>query len=95
MEFEWDARKAKGNLRKHGGSCDEARTVFGDRFSKPIHDPLHSDEEDRFVIIGESHRERLLVVVFTERGERIRILSARAASRSERIEHEEEIDDEA
>ena len=58
--------------------------MFGDPLSSTIHDPLHSDEEDRFVTLGESHRRRLLVVVFTDRGVRIRIISARVASRRDK-----------
>jgi hypothetical protein len=89
--FEWDARKAKQNLKKHGVSFEEATTVFGDPLSRTIADPLHSIDEDRFVILGESHALRLLVVVFTERGENIRIISARNATRRERRDYEEEI----
>jgi uncharacterized DUF497 family protein len=86
VEFEWDAAKARANLRKHGVSFDEATTVFGDPLARTIYDPLHSDEEHRFVIIGESHARELLVVVFTDRERKIRIISARAATgRKERI----------
>jgi len=66
--FEWDERKAKQNIRKHGVSFEEAATVFGDQFSITIYDPLHSEDEDRFVILGMSNKNRLLVVVHTERG---------------------------
>jgi uncharacterized DUF497 family protein len=89
IEFEWDRRKARSNLKKHGVSFDEASTVFGDPLARTIHDPLHSDDEDRFVILGESHLRRLLVVVFVDRGERIRILSAREPTRRERRDYEE------
>jgi uncharacterized DUF497 family protein len=89
MDFEWDRDKAKKNQKKHGVSFDEASTVFADPLSSTIHDPLHSDEEDRYVILGESNRKRLLVVVFTDRDDRIRIISARTATRKEREDYEE------
>jgi len=87
--FEWDVKKARANVRKHRVPFEEAATVFGDALSITIPDPLHPKEEERYVIIGRSHRERTLVVVHTERGERIRIISARTASRGERIQYEE------
>lgn len=87
--FEWDPKKARRNLNAHGVSFDEASTAFGDPLSRTICDPLHSEREDRFVLIGESLRGRLLVVVHTERGERIRIISARLATNKERRRHEE------
>ena len=86
---EWDERKAKRNLARHGVSFEEAATVFGDPLSITIDDPLHSDREDRFVIIGQSTQHRLLVVVHVERGERIRIISAREATLKERHDYEE------
>ena len=61
--FEWDPNKARRNLKIHGVSFDEACTAFKDTLSSTIHDPLHSDEEDRFILIGNSSRNRLLVVV--------------------------------
>ena len=88
LTFEWDDHKAKQNLKKHSVSFEEASTVFGDPLARTIPDPLHSDGEDRFVQIGESLGLKLLVVVFSEREERIRIISARVASRRERKEHE-------
>jgi uncharacterized protein len=90
LEFEWDNRKASRNIKKHGVSFEEATTVFGDTLSRTIPDPLHSEDEDRFVIIGGSVRRRLLVVVFTERQEKIRIISARLATRRERKDYEED-----
>jgi uncharacterized protein len=87
--FEWDASKAKLNLRKHGVSFEEASTVFLDSLARTIHDRLHSEEEDRFVNLGESQLRRLLVVVFTDRGDRIRIISARVATRRERRDYEQ------
>jgi hypothetical protein len=89
LAFEWDERKAKQNLKKHGVSFEEVSTVFGDPLSRTIHDPLHSEEEDRFVTLGESQRRRLLVVAFTDRDDKIRIISARVASRAERKDYEE------
>lgn len=89
LVFEWDDRKAKQNIKKHGVSFEEASTVFADPFAVTIHDPLHSDEEDRYVTLGQSQQRRLLVVVFTDRDDRIRIISARAATRRERRDYEE------
>ena len=87
--FEWDPNKAKENLTIHGVSFDEASTVFRDALSLAIYDPLHSEEEDRFVLIGNSHKDRLLVVVHTERGDKLRLISARKASKKERKQYEE------
>ena len=87
--FEWDPKKAKENLEIHGISFDEASTAFGDTLSLAIYDPLHSDEEDRFVLIGNSYRNRLLVVVHTERTDRVRLISARKATKKERKQYEE------
>ncbi len=86
--FEWDRNKAKRNLKIHGVSFEEASTTFGDPFSLTIYDPLHSNTEDRFVLIGTSHKNRLLVVVHTERGDNIRIISARKATKNERHYYE-------
>ena len=89
LEFEWDHAKAKRNIKKHGVSFEEAKTVFADPLSLTIHDPEHSDEEDRYVILGESNRRRLLVVVFTDRADKIRIITASVATRQERKKYEE------
>jgi uncharacterized DUF497 family protein len=89
LEFEWDADKAKTNLKKHGVSFEEASSVLGDPHALTIPDPLHSEEEDRFITLGESHRRRILVVVSTDRGNKIRIISARVATRQERKKYEE------
>ena len=89
LEFEWDLRKAELNLKEHGVSFDEATTVFCDTLSITIADPDHSDSEDRFVDIGMSHRGQLLVVSYTERRGRIRIISARLPTRAERKSYEE------
>jgi uncharacterized DUF497 family protein len=89
LNFEWDDKKAKSNAKKHGARFEEASTVFADGLSLTIQDPAHSQVEDRFVTIGSSYRGRLLVVVHTERGDNIRIISARRASRRERKSYEE------
>jgi uncharacterized protein len=89
LNFEWDANKAKSNLGKHGISFEEASTIFADPRSLTILDPMHSDLENRFITLGTSHRGKLLVVVHTERGNNIRIISARVASRRERRNYEE------
>jgi hypothetical protein len=84
LEFEWDDEKAESNLAKHGVSFDEASTVFLDRLSVTILDPLHSEEENRFVLLGESCLGRILVVVHMERGDNIRIISVREATHREK-----------
>ena len=87
--FEWDPDKATHNKQKHNVTFDEAQTVFEDPLSVTVFDPLHSDDEDRFVIIGLSGKNRLVVVSFTDRDERLRIISARVASKRERNQYEE------
>lgn len=89
MEFEWNPRKAAENLRKHKVSFLEAATVFGDFLSATAPDPEHSVEECRYITIGFSNRGRLLMVAHSERHERIRIISARTLTRSERKAYEE------
>ena len=89
IKFEWDPRKARRNLRKHGIEFDEASTVFADTLSISIPDPSHSEDEERWVTMGLSNRRRLLVVVHTEEGEMIRIINARTADRLERRKYEE------
>ena len=88
--FEWDPIKARQNIGAHGISFDEASTAFRDPLSRTIDDPLHCEGEDRFVLIGHSIRGRLLVVIHTERGDRIRIISARLATSKERLKYEED-----
>jgi uncharacterized DUF497 family protein len=87
--FEWDTQKAKKNLKIHGISFDEASTSFSDSLSLTIYDPLHSVDEERFIMIGNSRKNRLLVIVHTERGDKIRIISARRATKRERMQYEE------
>jgi len=89
LDFQWDENKARTNLAKHGVSFDEATTVFADPLSLTIPDPAHSQMEDRLIVLGHSHQRKLLVVVHTERGDSIRIISARRASRRERTTYEE------
>ena len=86
--FEWDPEKAKRNLEIHGVSFDEASTAFGDTPSLTIYDPLHSEDEDRFILIGNTYKNRLIVVVHTARGNRIRIISARKTTKKEREYYE-------
>jgi len=90
MEFIWDPRKAAVNLRKHKVSFQEAATVFSDALSATASDPDHSQEEERLIIVGMSNRSRLLIVSFAEQGNRIRIISARELTRTERQDYEEE-----
>lgn len=85
--FEWDSNKAKTNVLKHNVSFEEATTVFGDSRSLTIENVSHSLYEKRYVTLGRSFNNRLLVVVHTQRGERIRIISARRASRKERKQY--------
>lgn len=92
LVFEWDFRKAKANVRKHGTSFDEACTVFDDPLAKIFSDEDHSNGEEREIIVGRSLLERLLLVSFTERGTGcIRIVSARATTRREQRDYEESI----
>jgi uncharacterized DUF497 family protein len=90
MEFEWDARKAAANRRKHGIDFTEATTTFEDPLSVTISDPDHSFDEQRLLLLGVSSQHRLLVVAHCERVEVIRIISARHATRYERRIYEEE-----
>ena len=89
LVFRWDPNKAASNLKKHGVSLEEASTVFRNPLAKVLPDPTHSEQEQRSLIIGHSAGGRLLLVVFTESDDRIRIISARDASARERCEYEE------
>ena len=89
LEFEWDRRKAASNRRKHGVSFEEASTVFGDPLAAIFDDEEHSEGELREVLIGHSADGRLLVVSFTERADRIRVISAWRATKRERRDYEE------
>ena len=89
LEFEWDPKKAQENLKKHGVGFDEALTVFGDWSARVFDDPKHRPGEAREIIIGYSQRQRLLLVSFTERAPRVRIISARKATKRERQGYEQ------
>ena len=91
LTFEWDSRKARSNLSKHGISFEEASTIFGDSLSLTIPDPDHSITERRYVTMGRAFTGKLLVVVHTDRGNNIRMISARRASRRERRFYEQEV----
>jgi len=88
FEFEWNKEKARINLIKHGISFEEATTVFNDPFSEYFEDDLHSEQEERFIIRGYSKSNNLLVISFTNRSEKTRIISARLATKKERKQHE-------
>ncbi len=92
LVFEWDEGKGKSNLKKHHVSFEEASTVFGDPLSLTIADPIHPGKELRFVTIGQSLEGKMLIVVHTDRGDHIRIISARKATRNERNNYEERED---
>jgi uncharacterized DUF497 family protein len=91
LQFEWDEAKAMANVRKHGVSFEEAITIFGDPNTITIFNAEHSDEEDRFIDIGLSASGRTLVVIYTERGTRIRIISCRKATPAERRQYEQRV----
>jgi len=89
LRFEWDEKKNASNQRKHGVSFEEAESTFADERGRLIADPDHSDEEDRFVLLGASARLRVLIVCHSYRdGDMIRIISARKANRSEQTQYE-------
>ena len=89
MDFEWDDAKAESNERKQGVGFTEAMTVFADPLSITGYDPQHADDEDRFLTMGMSVDGRLLVVSHTDRGDAIRIISAREATRREGKDYED------
>jgi uncharacterized DUF497 family protein len=89
MEFEWDDDKAERNLAKHGVLFQDAATVFGDPLSITYFDPDHSNDEDRFITVGHTAAGQLLIVSHTDRGERIRLISARRATRKEKKAYED------
>lgn len=88
MDFNWDSRKAKVNLDKHAVSFEEASSVFYDPFAKLGHDPDHSEQEDRYILIGHSKKSNLLFVVhiYKENENTIRIISARKATKKEKLD---------
>ncbi len=89
MHFEWNPAKARKNLEKHGVSFEEASSVLYDALAVSGADPDHSESEERTITFGISSQGRLLVVAHTERGEAIRIISARIATKHERRIYEE------
>ncbi len=90
MNFEWDPLKAARNARKHGVSFHDAATIFGDPLALTFQDPDHSVQEKRFVTVGMSNSNRLLIVAHVDRGESIRIISARKTTQGERKQYEQE-----
>ncbi|MEL4895402.1 BrnT family toxin [Crocosphaera sp. Alani8] len=89
MQFEWDENKAKQNLSKHGVSFEEAKTIFDDPLYVDFYDPDHSDNEERYLMVGQSNRGRILILSYTERGNRIRLISAREVTPNERKTYEQ------
>ena len=89
MDFEWDPKKAAANEQKHGVTFEEATEVFADDYSSTVPDPDHSAEEERSLIFGVTKAGRPLVVSFTNRGDRIRIINARPMTPSERRAYEQ------
>jgi uncharacterized protein len=89
MKFDWDTNKAVSNLSKHGVSFDEAKTVFDDPLYVDFYDPDHSEDEERYLILGISNQGRLLIVSYTGREELTRLISARVVTRIEREAYEE------
>ncbi len=87
LDFEWHPVKAAANQRKHGISFDEAKTIFGDKKNLVVPDREHSDDELRYLAIGRSDQGRLFSLIFTERGQKLRLISARIAERWERREY--------
>ena len=90
FRFQWDPAKAEENRRKHGVTFEEAASAFADFLSITIPDPEHSVEESRFLLVGLTDQHRLVVVAHTERGDDIRLISARLATKRERLRYEEE-----
>ena len=89
MDFEWDPDKADANIAKHGVSFFDATEVFGDVLSSTFEDPDSSVGEDRYLIFGQTQRGTRMVVSFTERGDTIRLISARLMTARERVAYEE------
>jgi uncharacterized protein len=89
VQYIWDPKKAIGNIQKHNVSFEEAKTVFDDPLYVDLYDPDHSEEESRYLVIGKSRGGNLLIVSYTERGNAIRIITAREVTRAEREAYEE------
>lgn len=92
LEVEWDPAKAESNLRKHRVSFEEAATVLGDPLSVTLDDPDHSESEPRSLLLGRASTSRLLIVAITERGEAVRLISARPMTPRERRTYEQAIE---
>jgi uncharacterized protein len=90
LQFEWDSKKAEANKVKHGVSFVEAITVFADPLARIFEDPEHSETERREIIIGHSNKRNLILVTFVE-DDRVRLISARKATRTERKDYEENV----
>ncbi|MBD2620769.1 BrnT family toxin [Microcystis flos-aquae FACHB-1344] len=89
MQFDWDKNKAERNLSKHEVSFEEAKTVFDDPLYVDFYDPEHSEDEDRYLLVGQSNRGRLLIISYTERDNLIRLISAREVTKTERETYEQ------
>lgn len=91
LKFEWDPAKSSSNVKKHGVSFEEARTVFDDDFARMLQDPDHSQEEERFILLGMSYTLKILTVVhcYRDADEIIRIISARASTKNEERQYKE------
>ncbi|MFM7355076.1 MAG: BrnT family toxin [Microcystis aeruginosa] len=89
MQFDWDKNKTERNLSKHEVSFEEAKTVFDDPLYVDFYDPEHSEDEDRYLLVGQSNRGRLLIISYTERGNLIRLISAREVTKTERETYEQ------
>ena len=87
--FEWDGSKARRNRMLHGVAFEEVESAFADPLGRIVDDPRHSREEPRYALVAQSERGRVLVIMFTERGKRIRVISARRATPTERRQYEE------
>jgi uncharacterized protein len=89
LKFEWDSDKAETNLAKHGVSFEEATAAFADPLGRIVNDPRHSIGEERFALLGVSPKGKLFAVLYVERGDAVRWISARIATRQERRDYEE------
>ena len=89
MQFEWDENKGRQNLSKHGVSFEEATTIFDDPLYVDFYDPDHSENEERYLIVGQSNRGRILILSYTERGNKIRLISVREVTPQERKTYEQ------
>jgi len=91
IDFEWDSTKAEENLKRHGVTFEEALTVFANPLARIFDDPDHSTDESREIVVGHSQKHRLLLVSFTQRSAKVRIISARKMTKRERADYEQSI----